>query len=394
MATLSAGQTPNASAVGSDTAAPTALQVSASGKSHVPVDDTCQAVPQSDSLLYVLLVPAAYVVGQAGTASCPVGSSEIASASACQSAAVATGRTYSGTTASASRPRGCYVFTTANTVWFNTDPAGGGTLSTSSPLCFASTADSPSAVPDLSSTSPSPLVAPSGSTAAPLVAGTAAPSSAVPYCQSGTARCGTASCSGTWITTKAECELAAVALNAESQTATLSIDAVQPRGCYLYRISTLIPIRSLRFNSVGTEMSFLSSAWAICRLGGEGRPTAHKTSPEASCGCGEIALCVRRGRFGPTPCSLSLRLLSRAVWYLDFTAVCFASTGASPTGSPTSAPTNVGDTSPPTRLVDPCIYARDGACDVPSRCPVGDWEDCSTAGTQLKPPHLLVAMRD
>jgi hypothetical protein len=56
--------------------------------------------------------------------------------------------------------------------------------------------------------------------------------------------------------------------------------------------------------------------------------------------------------------------------------------GASPTGSPTSAPTNVGDTNPPTRLVDPCIYARDGACDVPSRCPVGDWEDCSTASTQ------------
>ncbi len=61
---------------------------------------------------------------------------------------------------------------------------------------------------------------------------------------------------------------------------------------------------------------------------------------------------------------------------------CVSRAGASPTGSPTSAPTNVGDTSPPTRLVDPCIYARDGECDVPSRCPVGDWEDCSTAGTQ------------
>ncbi len=68
--------------------------------------------------------------------------------------------------------------------------------------------------------------------------------------------------------------------------------------------------------------------------------------------------------------------------HLDFTAVYFVSTGASPTGSPTSAPTNIGDTSPPTSLIDPCIYARDGACDVPSRCPVGDWEDCSSAGTQ------------
>jgi hypothetical protein len=260
---------PRLSAVGSDTAAPTVLQVLASGKSHVPVDDTCQAVLQSDSLLYVFLVSAAYVVGQAGTTSCPVGSSEIASASACQSAAVATGRTYSGTTASALRPRGCYVFTTSNTVWFNTDPVGGGTMSTSLPLCSASTADSPSAVPNLGSTSPSPLEAPSGSTSSPVGAGTAAPSSAVPYCQSGTARCGTASCSGTWITTKAECELAAVALNAESQTATLSTNVAEPRGCYLYRISTLIPIKSLRFNSGGAETSLVTNAWAICRLGGE-----------------------------------------------------------------------------------------------------------------------------
>ena len=68
--------------------------------------------------------------------------------------------------------------------------------------------------------------------------------------------------------------------------------------------------------------------------------------------------------------------------HLDSTAVCLASTGASPTGLPTSAPTNVGDTSPPMRLLDPCIYTRDGVCDVPSRCPVGDWEDCNTAGTQ------------
>ncbi len=213
---------------------------------------------------------AAFVVGEAGTTSCPVGSSEIASAFACQSAAVATGRMYSGTTVSASRPRGCYVFKTANTVWFNTDPAGGGTLSTSLPLCSASTADSPSAVPDLGSTSPAPLVAPSGSTAAPLVAGTAVPSSAVPYCQSGTARCGTASCSGTWITTKAECELAAVAFGFDSVLATPSTNVAEPRGCYLYRISTMLPVRSLRFNSVGTETSLLSNAWAICRLGGEG----------------------------------------------------------------------------------------------------------------------------
>jgi hypothetical protein len=284
VAKLSAGQIPNASAVRCRVLYGCADCRTSFGirQAHVPVDGTCKAVLQSDSLLYVLLVSAAYVVGQAGTASCPVGSSEIASASVCQSAAVATGRTYSGTTASASRPRGCYVFTTANTVWFNTDPAGGGTLSTSLPLCFASTADSPSAVPDLGSTSPSPLVAPSGSTAstdAPLVAGTAGPSSAVPYCQSGTARCGTASCSGTWITTKAECELAAVALNAESQTATLSTVGAQPRGCYLYRISTTLAVRSLRFNSAGTETSLLTNAWAICRLGGEGLPPAQERAP-------------------------------------------------------------------------------------------------------------------
>ena len=218
------------------------------------------------------------MLGAVNTNVCPAGSVVIALASACESAAVATGRTYSGTTASASRPRGCYVFTTANTVWFNTDPAGG-TMSTSFPLCSASTADSPSAVPNLGTTNPSPLVEPSGSTAAPSVAGTAAPRSAVPYCVSGTARCGTASCSGTWITTKAECELAAVALNAESQAATLSTDAAQPRGCYLYRISTFISVRSLRFNSAGTETSLLTNAWAICRLGGEGLPPAQERAP-------------------------------------------------------------------------------------------------------------------
>jgi hypothetical protein len=214
------------------------------------------------------------VLGAVNTNVCPAGSVVIASASTCQSAAVATGRTYAGTTVASSRPRGCYVFTTLNTVWFNTDPAGG-TLSTSLPLCSASTADSPSAVPNLGSTSPSPLVAPSGSTAAPSVARTAAPSSAVPYCQSGTARCGTASCSGTWITTKAECELAFVALSFESQTATASTNVAEPRGCYLYRISTIVPVRSLRFNSGGTETSLLTNAWAICRLGGEDHPTGH-----------------------------------------------------------------------------------------------------------------------
>jgi hypothetical protein len=247
------------------------------------LDSTSRSHPSLFTQLHspMLTSIGAVVLGAVNTNVCPAGSVVIASASACQSAAVATGRTYSGTTASASRPRGCYVFTTANTVWFNTDPAGG-SLGTSLPLCSASTADSPSAVPDLGSTSPSPLVAPSGSTAAPLVAGTAAPSSAVRYCLSGTARCGTASCSGTWITTKAECELAAVALNAEAQTATLSTDAVQPRGCYLYRISTFLPVRTLRFNSAGTETSLLSNAWAICRLGGEGLPPApgsHKQAP-------------------------------------------------------------------------------------------------------------------
>ncbi len=313
------------------------------------------------------------MIGAVNTNVCPAGSVIIASASACQSAAVATGRTYSGTTASALRPRGCYVFTTANTVWFNTDPAGG-TMSTSLPLCSASTDDSPSAVPNLGPTSPSPLVAPSGSTAAPSVAGTPAPSSAVPYCQSGTARCGMASCSGTWITTKAECELAAVALNAESQTATLSTDAAQPRGCYLYRISTFLPVRSLRFNSAGTETSILTNAWAICRLGGEGRPTAHKRAPKRV--AAEESLRLHRLQ------ALAITVEPHRFRHLESSAVCFASTGALPTGSTTSAPTNVGDTSPPTRLVDPCIYARDGACDVPLRCPFGDWEDCSTAGTQ------------
>ncbi len=218
------------------------------------------------------------MLGAVNTNVCPAGSVAIASASACQSAAVATGRTYSGATASDTRPRGCYVFTTANTVWFNTDPAGG-TMSTSSPLCSASTADSPSAVPNHGSTSPSPLVAQSGSTAAPSVAGTAAPRSAVPYCQSGTARCGTASCSGTWITTKAECELAFAALGTDSQAATLSTNVAEPRGCYLYRISTFLPVRTLRFNSAGTETSLLTNAWAICRLGGEGLPPAQERAP-------------------------------------------------------------------------------------------------------------------
>ena len=80
--------------------------------------------------------------------------------------------------------------------------------------------------------------------------------------------------------TKAECELAAVALNAESQTATLSTDAGQPRGCYLYRISTFLPVKSLRFNSAGTETSLLTNAWAICRLGGEGPPACAQTAPQ------------------------------------------------------------------------------------------------------------------
>jgi hypothetical protein len=70
-----------------------------------------------------------------------------------------------------------------------------------------------------------------------------------------------------------------VALNAESQTATLSTDAAQPRGCYLYRISTFLPVKSLRFNSAGTETSLLTNAWAICRLGGEGLPPAQERAP-------------------------------------------------------------------------------------------------------------------
>jgi hypothetical protein len=67
-----------------------------------------------------------------------------------------------------------------------------------------------------------------------------------------------------------------VALKVDSVSATLSTNVAEPRGCYLYRISTLLPIRSLRFNSAGTETSLLTNAWAVCRLGGEGRPPAHK----------------------------------------------------------------------------------------------------------------------
>jgi hypothetical protein len=62
-----------------------------------------------------------------------------------------------------------------------------------------------------------------------------------------------------------------VAINADSVSATLRTNVAEPRGCYLYRISTLVPIKSLRFNSAGTETSLLANAWAICRLGGEGR---------------------------------------------------------------------------------------------------------------------------
>ena len=90
------------------------------------------------------------------------------------------------------------------------------------------------------------------------------------YCVSQSARCGvTVACNGMVISTVAECQQAAAAVGMSSPTATLSSTTTEPRGCYQYKVSTLLNVRTLRFNSVGTESSTLTNAWAICRLGGK-----------------------------------------------------------------------------------------------------------------------------
>jgi hypothetical protein len=76
----------------------------------------------------------AYVYGVGGSNSCPATSARIVDATACEAAAASAGKPWGGSQAVSTTPRGCYLVTSSNYVWFNTHTAGAGS-STARLLC-------------------------------------------------------------------------------------------------------------------------------------------------------------------------------------------------------------------------------------------------------------------
>ncbi len=76
--------------------------------------------------------------GAAGSNACPAGSVRIATQAACRTAAAAAGKTFGSTSVEADYPRGCYIWTTDDTAYFNPHAVGAGEAS-SRLLCALAT---------------------------------------------------------------------------------------------------------------------------------------------------------------------------------------------------------------------------------------------------------------
>jgi hypothetical protein len=83
-----------------------------------------RSVPCSIGRRAISRAHAGFAYGDSGSNTCPPGTWKIVTAAACQGAAAAVGTPYYGTTARADQPSGC--FNHGGTIWFNTDPTGGG----------------------------------------------------------------------------------------------------------------------------------------------------------------------------------------------------------------------------------------------------------------------------
>ena len=76
-----------------------------------------------------------FVYGKSGQNSCPPGYSYITSIDECQLAATTLGQSYSSSEILGTFPRGCYLYSKDNRVWFN-DVATGGAQKLGKLLCI------------------------------------------------------------------------------------------------------------------------------------------------------------------------------------------------------------------------------------------------------------------
>jgi hypothetical protein len=104
---------------------------------HAPVCVRCARL-----CLTALCAAAFYRLGSTGSDACPSGSTRIDSATVCQGAAAALGRSWGWPVSSSGVPTGCYYAVSSGYVLFNTH-ATGASSAKGQPLCFAGAPLSP-----------------------------------------------------------------------------------------------------------------------------------------------------------------------------------------------------------------------------------------------------------
>ena len=110
----------------------------AHGTMHAPACVHC-----ARRCLTALCAAAAYRLGNWSSNACPTGSTRIDSATACQGAAAALGRSWGWSSSWNNYPNGCVsVVSTYSNVYFNTHATGGSSVD-AQPLCFAGAPLSP-----------------------------------------------------------------------------------------------------------------------------------------------------------------------------------------------------------------------------------------------------------
>jgi hypothetical protein len=110
--------------------------VCARGTMHAPACVYCARL-----CLTALFAAAAYRLGSTGSNACPTGSTRVDSATVCQGAAAALGRSWGGSWSNYYYPKGCFWMTSSSYVYFN--GATGASSKHAQPLCFAGAPLSP-----------------------------------------------------------------------------------------------------------------------------------------------------------------------------------------------------------------------------------------------------------
>jgi hypothetical protein len=95
----------------------------------------------------VLSCAGAYAAGAAGSNECPAGSVRIETQASCRTAAAAVGKTFGSTSVDADYPKGCYIWTTFNTAYFNPHAVGAGEASSRLLCALATTTGAPPRAP-------------------------------------------------------------------------------------------------------------------------------------------------------------------------------------------------------------------------------------------------------